>query len=113
MRGLPVPDGESARAIRHRAELLATLPKVEAFAALTQECERKERRMTEALMQRLLSGESLDVLQRQIDYDRGWIDAMRYITHAIPAGAERMLERQTQSLNESEPEEDFWSVPTT
>lgn len=99
----------SKRALRHRAELLASPPNIEAFQALGDECEKKKRRMVEELMSRVMRGESLDVMQHQVDYDRGWIDAMRYIVTAIPAGANRMLLRQLEQGSEAEAETDFWS----
>lgn len=101
---------DSEKALRHRAELLSSLPRAEAFQALADESRRKEQRMIESLMQRLLHGESLDSMQRQIDYDRGFIDGMKYLASAVPAGAESRLQRSDLASYEAEqPEEDYWN----
>ena len=44
--------------------------------------------MKETLTARMMSGESLDTLQRQIDYDRGFVEGMAY-PKAIVEGAVR------------------------
>lgn len=100
---------ESRRKLRHRAEQLALLAGVEAFKTLVAETERKSERMIEVFTKRLLSGESLESMQRQIDYDRGFMDGMRCAVKEIPSGAARTLQRLDQGVEDPEPEQDFWS----
>lgn len=100
---------ESTKALRHRAEQLSLLAGVEAFRVLITETGKKKSRMVEALMQRVLAGESLESIQRQVDYDRGWIDGMKYAVEGIPSGAARKLQQLDQGVDEPEPEQDIWS----
>lgn len=106
-----MPDVEelSERALRHRAEQLATLTQHESFRALQAEAVKKEKRMLDSIMQRLMSGESLESLARQIDLDRGFINGMCYLTQAVPAGAARKLREADSRIENTEPEVDFWS----
>lgn len=70
----------------------------------------KQRRMMDALLQRLLSAEPIHDLSRQADLDRGFINGMNYLTIAVPTGAVRMLARaDTRAEMGDEPDVDFWS----
>jgi hypothetical protein len=100
---------ESARALRMRAQLLVTLPRVEAFRVLIEEIEKKQTRIERTLMSLVLTdGMDGEKMQRQADHDRGFIAGMRYATIEIPQGAERMLAR-TDVVIEEEGVADHWS----
>lgn len=100
------------KALRHRAELLASLKRVEAFLFLAGEAEKKGVAMRELVAQRVMSGEPLDVLQRQTDYDRGFVAGMRYITRDVIEGAERTAKKLEQAGADDKPEEkDIWVLP--
>jgi hypothetical protein len=100
---------ESTRALRIRAQLLTTLPRLEPFQALVEEIEKKQTRIERLLMSRIL-GDGMDgaEMQRQVDHDRGFIAGMRYATIEIPAGAARMLNR-TDPVIEEEGVTDNWA----
>lgn len=93
----------TARALRHRAELFARLSAFEPFQELLNELGRKERRMRDMLLGRAMSGEAID--QRQVDYDRGFVDGMKYV-HAVTTAAERTLERADAEADAAESEPD-------
>jgi hypothetical protein len=97
------------RALRHRAQQLASLGQLPAFQVLRNEMEKQMDRLRDRLHAVLLS-EDLPVaaMQRQADYNRGYADGMRYIAIAVIAGAMRKLE-QPEVGPETEGEEDYWS----
>ena len=96
----------NARALRHRAEQLASLKKVEAFQFLAGEVQKKRGRMAEQLAAMILNGTE-EVPQRQVDWNRGFIAGMLYVTENVISGAERKLEKDSEP--EDELEEDNWS----
>ena len=77
---------EKTRILRRHAVLLAALSNTPAFRFLQGELEKKRGRMTQSLTARIMGGESLPNLQRQIDYDRGFVDGMLYPAQIV-AGA--------------------------
>jgi hypothetical protein len=99
----------SERALRHSAQQLVDLLKFPGFHFLQGEVEKKAERMKTALTTRLMGGEEMLSLQRQADYDRGFVAGMRYVAIEVPSGATRTLERLEQG-QETEPEpKDGWS----
>lgn len=97
------------RTVRLRAEALALLPNVESFQILTEECERQRQRMERTLIARVMAeGMSGDAIQRQADYNRGYVDGMRYAVIKAPEAAIRMLQRD--EIREVDEEvEDRWA----
>lgn len=95
----------TARALRHRAELFARLAAFEPFLELLKELGRKEIRMREMLVQRLLSGEAAD--QRQVDYDRGFVDGMKYAAQVVKAAENTLIKADAaaDAAEESEPDD--------
>ena len=93
--------------LRRNAEKLVPLRRVDAFAFLLTRLERKKERMVESLVQRVLSDGDLTKLQRQMDYDRGFIDGMNY-PERILASAAAML-AQPESEPDDEEVEDLWA----
>ena len=102
-------DTATERSARLRAEALALLPNVESFQVLTEECERQRRRMERTLIARVMAeGMSGDAIQRQADYNRGYVDGMRYAVIKAPEAAIRML--QHNEIREIDEEvEDRWA----
>lgn len=104
------PEKLSERALRHRAEQLASLLQIDAFQALIRSANEKADRMRNALFSQVMLGVSLESNQRQIDYDRGFIDGMKYISERVPAAALSKLERNEFGEEpETENTEDRWS----
>lgn len=94
----------SARALQHRAELLVETAKTDGFGMVLRELDAKRERMRKTFADMAFAGEAVD--QRQIDYDRGFIDGLAYIGKMIE-GAENVLKRlDRESSAESEPEND-------
>lgn len=93
----------TARALRHRAEQFAQLASFEPYKELLLELGRKEKRMRDLLLGRLMAGEEIN--QRQLDYDRGFVDGMKYVP-TVTAAAERTLERADEAADASESEPD-------
>ena len=84
-------------------ERSSKLPRIEGFQFLTEEMELKRQRKAKTLMARVMADEvSGEALQRQADYDRGFVDGMRYAVVEVPKGADRRLARQ----DATEPEEE-------
>lgn len=104
---------ESERAYRHRTELVASLRGIEAFSMLGKVAQKKEEGIRKFWTARIERGEDLVALQRQFDYDRGWIDAMKYLTELVPAGAARTLATLDRGEEPDEPEEDYWNYERT
>jgi hypothetical protein len=99
----------SERALRHGAQQLVDLLKVPGFHFLQGEVEKKAERMMAELSARLMGGEEMVTLQRDVDRARGFIAGMRYVAVEVPKGATRTLERLEQEPEtESEPK-DGWS----
>jgi len=97
------------RSVRRRADLIATLPRVEGFQILTEEMEYKRLRMEKTLMARVMADDmSGEALQRQADYDRGFVAGMRYAVLDVPQSAARKV--ASGDLHEDEPGEveDRW-----
>ncbi len=76
---------------------------------LQAEFEKKKNRMVEALVQRLLGGEDIVALQRQIDYDRGFIDGMNYPERIIAGAEAKMAEVGRESEPDDEEVDDAWA----
>lgn len=76
---------------------------------LKEVAESKERRIGEALFQRLMSTEPVETLAQQANLNRGFINGMRYLTVAVPTGAVHMLARADAQAPGNEPPVDFWS----
>lgn len=92
------------RAIRHRAEVLVDLAKTDAFQLMQRELKLKSERMHKDFAAGLLIGEALD--QRQIDYDRGFIEGLAYIDQMI-RGAEQVLARLDREQEKDQPEDEI------
>jgi len=107
------PEGEpvsvaSERARRHRAGQIAALGKTNPFQALREEVKEEAERVRARLHGRLLdTGIMASDLQRQADYDRGYVDGMNYATVSVITRAERALEREQPP--EEEPQKDRWA----
>lgn len=110
---LPEPaERAKERALRRTAEQLATLAKVGSFQYLVKELEKKAEQMKATLVALMMNGEDFKRLQRQSDYERGYIDGMKYVS-AVVAGAENKLRQLDQGEEPDEPEEDRWSYDDT
>lgn len=102
----------SQRALQHRAEMYVELAKGDAFKSILGELATKKERMNREFADGLLAGEAVN--QRQIDYDRGFIDGLGYISKMIE-GAENLLKRvdreaarQEESTSEPDDNEGVW-----
>jgi hypothetical protein len=101
---------ETQRAFLRRADALSKLPLIPGFKMLVEEMENKRQRMQRTLMSRVMAeGMTGDAIQRQADYDRGFVDGMRYAVVEVPHGAEIRLARQDASEPEEEEVEDLWA----
>lgn len=98
---------ESARAFRHRTEVLSTLVNHEGFRLLEEELRKRERRMSEAFWAILMADTTPPDMVEQMAYVKGYIRGMRYAT-AVPRGAER--KRNGEVEDENEEVEDRWSA---
>lgn len=105
----------SQRALQHRAELFVEMSKTDAFAQLLRELDGKKKRMEADFAARLRVGDLVD--QRQVDYDRGFMDSLDYVPRIIE-GAENLLkkldaaaERELESQSEPDDEGDLWNAP--
>jgi hypothetical protein len=93
---------DTQRVLQHRAELFASLSLTEGYQELVRELERKAERMRAFVATYALSPDGAN--QRQLDYDRGFIDALKYIPSII-AHSERVLEKLDEQV-ESEPDDE-------
>lgn len=101
----------SPRALRHRAERLVTLARLDTFGLLAEEAAKKEDRMREDLVSRLHDPEAdIEMLKKQAEYNRGFSDGMRYVTEGVPGGAAKVL-AQRESEEEVETVVDRWAIP--
>lgn len=91
---------ENDRILHHRASLFVEVGKHPGFAELVAESDRKRARMAEQFKRLYLDGE-MRVDQRQVDYDRGYRDGMRYIV-AVVAAAESTLRKLDEKAAERE-----------
>jgi hypothetical protein len=99
---------ESQRAIRHRAEVLSSLLKVEAFQMLEETLLKKQRRDAEQLLAILTSEDGVEDPQRLLDRYRGFVAGLNYAM-AVPRGAQRSLQGEVEE--EEEPEmTDGWAA---
>jgi hypothetical protein len=103
------PEVDSERALLHAAETIARLGNLSEFEFLHHEVEEKQERMKAALSSRMMSGESVATLQRQVDYDRGFVDGMLYPFKVVRGAADK-LRQLDEERESSEPEEttDMW-----
>jgi hypothetical protein len=97
------------RVLLHAAETISRLGRLEEFEFLRHEIVEKQDRMRQALAARVMGGESIEALQRQVDYDRGFVDGMMY-PFKVVRGATQKLAELDESRESSEPEEteDMW-----
>jgi hypothetical protein len=111
----PQPDVvqiDPQRQLRRIAEHLASLGKLPAFEYLIAETARKGERMKAALVAQMMNGMDFSPLQRQADYDRGFIEGMKYI-EAVVTGAQNTLAKLDQGEEPDEPDVDRWSHDNT
>lgn len=101
----------SQRALQHRAEMLVEMSKTDAFQALQRELEARKARMHAAFSARLMIGDEVD--QRQVDYDRGFIDGLGYIDKMLEGATNllKRLDREADGEPTSEPDDegDNWA----
>jgi len=98
------------RTLRHRAEMIVRLLSIDGFDVLVEEMEKKRLRMERALMGRVMAeGMSGEALQRQADYDRGFVAGMRYAVIAVPEDAVRVVQRGERPAEMEEEAEDIWA----
>lgn len=104
---------QSERALRHAAEQLASLKRLEPWQFLKDTIAKKRVRMAEMVAQRILGDPNFtaELAQRQIDHDRGYVAGMKYVFDVVD-GAERTLSG-ARSSKPDEAEEDFWEAPLT
>jgi hypothetical protein len=100
---------EKQRVLRRHALLLSALTNTPAFVFLYGEIEKKQVRMSQTLTARLLGGEALDTLQRQIDYDRGFIDGMLYPRQVVEAALRTVAGAREEAEEPEEAVSDGWS----
>jgi len=100
-----VPDD---RTLRRRAEQLSTLDASPGFVFMNEEIDKKAAKMRDALAARLIAGEEVAQLQRQADYDRGFVDGMCYPREVVK-GAVNTMRRLDQQLAEPPEPTDEWS----
>jgi hypothetical protein len=96
---------DTKRILQHRAELFAGLALTDGYQELVRELDRKADRMRKAAGIYALSPEGAN--QRQLDYDRGFIDALKYIPTII-AHSERVLEKLDEQVSEPDDEGSLW-----
>lgn len=102
---------EKTRILRRHAVLLAALARTPAFTFLFDEVEKKRGRIKAAITSRLMGGEGMDTLQRQIDYDRGFIDGMAYPRQVVEGAVKTVegIEREeVETTTGEERSEDGW-----
>lgn len=99
---------EAERRVLHAAETLSRLGHLDEFAFLRAEIEKKRERMADTLASRLMSGEDMVSLQRQVDYDRGFIHGINYPFEVVKGAMERLRKSDTEN-EEPEEETDEWS----
>lgn len=83
---------EAERVLRERAGKLAALGKHTAWEELIAEFDRREVRDVKAITAQLVAGTPLEIAQRDIDYARGYHDALKWVQR-LPAEAEKRLEK--------------------
>lgn len=91
---------ERDRILHHRASLFVEVGKHPGFLELVAESDRKRARMAEQFKSFYLDG-TLAIDQRQVDYDRGYRDGMRYIV-AVVAAATNTLKKLDDKAAERE-----------
>jgi len=102
-----VPDPE--RVLLHAAETISRLGNLDEFEFLRREVEMKQERMKTTLSGRIMSGESIESLQRQVDYDRGFVDGMLYPFSVVRNAALKLAELDEQrEASEPEEAENMW-----
>jgi hypothetical protein len=98
------------RELRREAERMVELRKHPGFTLLLEKIASKEERMDDALVKRIKEGWlDLDLAQRQVDYNRGFVAGMKYPDEVIK-GAEEKLRKYDLGVAEEEErdQEDFW-----
>lgn len=108
-------EDQRERELLKQAERLAGLRPQPGFRLLEETCAAKQERMKSELLRRVLAGLDEHYTQRQVDYDRGFIDALSYFEQVV-AGAERKLGKaaeQAAETSEPDEEEDRWSYEPT
>lgn len=100
---------EQERILLHAAETLTRLGRLDEFSFLLGEIEKKRVRMADSLAARLMSGEDVTVLQRQIDYDRGFITGMLYPFEVVKGATERLKSFDEQNKEPEADMTDEWS----
>jgi len=98
---------EQERASRHKTELLAGLPRLEAFQLLEKELLRKQRSMADAFWAVLMSDHPPLDMGEQTAFVRGFFRGMRYAI-ALPKAHEN--KRNGEVEIEDEEIEDRWSA---
>jgi hypothetical protein len=100
---------ESERALRRAADRLAQLSAHPSFIFLLHECEKKRDGMRRSLVARIEGGEDLVAMQRQSDYDRGFIDGMFYVKTVVEKAAEKLEEWDKAGVATESEETDGWA----
>lgn len=97
------------RSLRRRAEDLASLVRLPAFMTLHEEAQKRRERDQAQLLGLMESDMAASALQRQADFYRGFSAGMRYVTHSMPRGAVRRLQKSDVREPESS-DVDYWEV---
>jgi hypothetical protein len=101
---------EAERQLRRIAERLGSLQTHPGFTLLVEEINKKRARMKETLTSRLMGGEDVAQMQRQADYDRGFIDGAMYSKTVVDAAARKMKDwDEGQAVTEPEEATDGWA----
>jgi hypothetical protein len=91
---------------RREAERLAALQNHPSFRLLIDRIENKRHRMLGLLVDKVQGGEALGLVQRQVDYNRGFIDGALYGKSVVDNAARELATGQETS--EPEEELDGW-----
>jgi hypothetical protein len=101
---------DAQRQLRRIAERLGSLQTHPGFTLLVEEIEKKRMRMRESLTARLMGGEDVAAMQRQADYDRGFIAGAVYGKLVVDAAVRRVQEWEAgAAVTEPEEDKDGWA----
>lgn len=94
---------ETEHVLRERAAKLAALTANPSFQELLAEFDRREARDIKAITADLIAGKAIEDAQREIDYARGFAEALQWVAR-VPQRAEDTLERMLTALREANQE---------
>lgn len=92
------------RIVQHRAELFAAMAQTDAFQEFLREMGRKRERMEKTFTTVIRFGSVYD--QRQVDYDRGFMDALDYPAQVVAGAIDTLAKIDAGHEPDEEPDDD-------